>query len=99
MAGKNSTFGSPAVAAFEASFLVNQRFLTADGAFLAFGFGLVGQVFFQRPLHTVLPGIDGLTVELQSRHQFDHLINRHAVTQYSRNQLGIILVFGIELAI
>ena len=74
--------GSTAVAAFQTPLLVDQGLMSADGAFLPFRFRFTGQVFLQCPFHSVLPGVDGLTVELQPRHQLDHLVNGHTVTQH-----------------
>ena len=45
--------------------LVNQCFVTAVGAFLAFGFRAVLDVFLQGAFHTVLPGVDVFAVQLQ----------------------------------
>ena len=53
-----STAGSSARLADEATFLVNQCFVTAVGAFLAFGFRAVRDVFLQGTFHTVFPRVD-----------------------------------------
>ena len=49
-----STAGSSARLADEATFLVNQCFVAAVGAFLAFGFRAVLDVFLQGAFHTCL---------------------------------------------
>ena len=54
-----------AVLADEATLLINERFLSAYGTNLTLGSGAVGYVFLQGSLHTVLPCIDALTLELQ----------------------------------
>ena len=61
-----SALGSTAVAALEAPLFVDQCFLVADGALLAFGLGLVGQVTLERALYPVLPSVDGLAVPIES---------------------------------
>ena len=60
-----STARSSARLADEATFLVNQCFVTAVGALLAFGFRAVLDVFLQGAFHTVLPGVDVFAVQLQ----------------------------------
>ena len=85
-----------AVLADETTLLINERFLSADGANLTLGSGAVGYVFLQGSLHTVLPCVDALVVELKRSYEFYHVVDRHSVAQYARDELGIVPVFGVE---
>ena len=60
-------------------------------------FSTVAQILLQGTLHTVLPRIDALRLQLQRRHQLDDMLDRHTVAQHTTNQLGIVPVFGVEL--
>ena len=60
-----STTGGSACFADEAAFLVNQCFIAAVRAFLAFGFRAVQDVFLQSTLYAVFPSVDVLAVQLQ----------------------------------
>jgi len=93
---KSPALGGAAVAAFQAPLFIDQGLLPADGTFLSLGLCFVGQVFLQCPLHTVLPGVDGLTIELQSRYQLNHLVDGHAVPQHPGDQLRVVPEFRIE---
>ena len=86
-----------AVLADEASLLVYERFLSAYGTNLTLGSGAVGYVFLQGSLHTVLPCVDALVVELQRCYKFYHVVDRHTIAQYARDELGVVPVFGVEL--
>ena len=70
--------------------------MAADGALLPFGLGAVGDVFLQGTLHAVLPGVDALALQLQRADQLDDVLNGHAIAQHTRNQLGVVPVFGVE---
>ena len=57
----------------------------------------VDNVFLQSALHTVLPGVDALILQLERRHELYHAVDRHAIAQHTGDELGIVPVFGIEL--
>ena len=82
--------------AYQAALLVDQGLVAAVGAFQAFGFRAVGDVFFQGTGHTDLPCIDVFTFELQAVNEFDDVFQRHAVAQHTRNQFGIVPIFLVE---
>ena len=86
-----------AVLADEATLLINKRFLSAYGTNLTLGSGAVGYVFLQGSLHTVLPCVDALVVELQRCYKFYHVVDRHTIAQYARDELGVVPVFRVEL--
>ena len=70
--------------------------MTAHRTFLSLGLSAVGNIFLEGTLHTVLPGVDALTLQLQRAHQLDDVGDRHAIAQHTRNQLGIVPVLRIE---
>ena len=92
-----SAAGSTAGLADETAFLVDESFVATVGAFLALGFGAVEHIFLQSTFHTIFPSVDVLAVELQGAYQFDDLLDRHAVAQYTGNQLGIVPILFVEL--
>ena len=59
-----STAAGSAIGADEATFLVDQRLLSAHGAFLSCSLGAIDNIFLQGTFHTVLPCIDALVFEL-----------------------------------
>ena len=54
-------------------------------------------ILLQGALHTRFPGVDALVPQLQRAHQLDDVLNGHAVTQHTRDELGVVPVLGIEL--
>ena len=80
----------------EASLLVDERLMSAVGAFHSFGFGAVCDIFLQGAFHTVLPRVDALALQLQGADELDDVLQRHAVAQHAGNQLGIVPVFLVE---
>ena len=89
--------GSTTSGADQTAFLIDQSFIAAIRTFLPFGFRSVLDIFLQCTFYTVFPSIDTFTVQLQRTYQFDHLFNRHPVTEYAGDQLRIVPVFFVEL--
>ena len=71
--------------------------MAAHRTFLSLSLSAVGNIFLEGALHTVLPGVDTLALQLQRAHQLDDVGDRHAIAQHTRNQLGIVPVLRIEL--
>jgi hypothetical protein len=77
--------------------LIDQALMTAVRAFLTFGLSSVCHILLKRTLHTILPGIDTFAFQLQRGYEFDDMVNRHAITEHTGYQFGIVPIFGIEL--
>ena len=48
-------------------------------------------------LNTHLPCVDGLAVQFQTAHEFQHLGYGHTISQYTRDQLGVVPELRVEL--
>ena len=81
----------------KATFLVNERLLSARGTLHARCLGAVGYVFLQCALNTNLPSVDAFALQLQRTHQLYHVIDRHAIAQNTRDKFGIVPIFGVKL--
>ena len=83
----------------QTAFLINKCFITAVRTFLAFGFRAISYVLLQSTFHTVLPGIDAFTIQLQRADKFHHLFNWHTIAEHTRYQFGIVPILFIKLCI
>lgn len=57
------------------------EFLAAVGALFLFVDHAVGHVFLQGAGDAILPGVDALFLHVEVLHQFDYILDRHAVAQ------------------
>ena len=86
-----------AALALQASLRVDQSFrISALAAFLVCSGGAIGYVAFERPGHTVLPGIDVIVVHVEVLDQVDHIGHGHAVPQNPRDQFGVVPVLFVK---
>ena len=85
------------MSANQAAFLIYERFLTAFWAGLTACFLTIWQIFFECSFHTHFPSVDGLIVKFQTTYKFEHLCDRHTVSQHARHQLRIVPKFRVEL--
>ena len=53
-------------------------------------------ISFQSTLHTILPCVDGLRVEVQAVNELNNLVDRHAVAQYARDKLRVVPELLVE---
>ena len=59
--------------------VLEDELLTAVGAFLLLVDHAVGHVFLQSAGDAVLPSVDALFLHIEVLHQFDHILDGHAV--------------------
>ena len=84
------------VLADEAPLLIDQRLVATLRTFLSLSHCAVDNVFLECPLHTILPGIDALALELQRTDQFDDMFDGHPVAQHPRDEFGVVPILGVE---
>ena len=53
-------------------------------------------ILLQRTLHADLPGVDTLVLQVEGGNEFHHVVDGHAITQHSRDELGIVPVLLVE---
>jgi len=51
---------------------------------------------FQRTLHADLPGVDTLVLQVEGGNEFHNVVDGHAITQHSGDELSIVLILLIE---
>lgn len=87
----STAFAVAAVLADQAALLVDE---VGGAALLAFLSGLVlgtvGYVLFEGAFHSVLPGVDGLVVEVQALYEVQDIDDGHAVADDARDELGVV---------
>ena len=87
----STAFSVAAVLTDQAALLVDE---VGRAAFLAFLPGLVlgavGDVLFQGALHSVLPGVDALVVEVESLDEVEDIHDGHAVADDAGDELGVV---------
>jgi hypothetical protein len=64
----------------------------------AFGFGAVCDILLECSLNTILPCVDTLAIEVQAIDKVYNLVDWHAMSQYSRDELGVVPELLIEQA-
>ena len=77
--------------------MIYQGLLTTLRTLLTLGLCAIGNVFLQCALHTILPGVDALALELQRTYKTYHMVDRHTVAQYTTDELGIVPILWIKL--
>ena len=70
--------------------------LAAGGAFLLLIDHAIWHVFLQGSSDAVLPCVDALFLHVEVLHQFDHILDGHAVAQDAGDELGVVPVFLVE---
>ena len=76
--------------------MIDQTLFAAIRTLLSAGFCAVGQIFLQCAFHTHFPRVDRLVVKFEAAHEFEHLLNGHTITEYARNEFGIVPEFWVE---
>ena len=92
-----STTASATMFADKTAFLVNQRLVATVRTFLPLRLCTVHNILFQGTTHADLPRIDVFAFQLQRIDKFYHILNRHAIAQHARNELGIVPILLIKL--
>ena len=67
------------VLADKATFLVNERLLSARGTLHTRCLGAIGNVFLQCALNANLPRVDAFALQLQGAHQLYHVVDGHTI--------------------
>ena len=71
------------VLAYQAALLIDECLLTAIRTLLPLGLSTIHNIFLKRTLHTVLPSIDALALELQRADELNYMVDGHAVAEHS----------------
>lgn len=56
-------------------------------------------IFLQCTFHTVLPCVDALVFQLQGADELYDVVDRHAVTEHTRDELGVVPVFRLNFSL
>ena len=91
----SSTLGIAARHAGQTAVLIGHIFLSAARAF-TLGFRAVDDILFQCTAHAGLPRVDRLAVQMQGLDQRHGLLDRHAMAQDTRDQLGVVPELLVE---
>ena len=86
-----------AVLADEAAFLVHKCLVSAYRAYQTLSLCAVNYILLQRTLHTVLPCVDALVLQLQRAYELYYVVDRHAVAQNARDELRVVPILRVEL--
>ena len=91
----SAALGIAARHAGQTAVLIGHILLSAARAF-TLGFRAVDDILFQCTAHAGLPRVDRLAVQMQGLDQRHGLLDRHAVTQHARNELGVVPELFVE---
>ena len=76
--------------------VLEDQLFTTSGAFLLLVNHAIGHIFLQSARDAILPSVDAFFLHIQILYQFNHLLDRHAVTQDARDEFGVVPIFLVE---